>query len=445
MDRRDFIKMAAGGVVGFSGCKLFEGRPVGRLQKPNILLIMADDLGKECLGCYGDKSYQTPNLDKLARTGMRFEHCYSQPLCTPSRVKIMTGKYNFRNYTAFGSLKKGERTFGHVLKKAGYRTCVAGKWQLAVNAVLRPEEQEPGTMPVEAGFDEYCLWQVLQRGSRYADPLVSINNKEPVKLRGEYGPDVFCDYILDFIERNRGEAFFAYYPMVLIHGPWMPTPDSEGWEGDRNKRDVKYFADMVKYMDKTVGRIVSKLDELGLREDTLVIFTGDNGTHKAIVSQVDGEYVRGGKGETSNAGTHVPMIANWRGTMPEGRVCEDLIDYSDFLPTLADVAGSSLPAGEITDGRSFRPQLKGEAGNPRKWVFCYYDPKWGKWSREIFVYDKRWKLYGDGRLFDLERDPLEENPLKREQGGAEAREARSQLEKAFESLDIEGGGRLTMK
>ena len=133
MNRRDFIKTVGCGAAALAmpGCNSVSGLPVGRGKRPNIILIMADDLGYECLGCYGSKSYKTPVLDELARTGMRFEHCYSQPLCTPSRVKIMTGQYNIRNYTKFGALHSKEKTFGHLMQSAGYATCVVGKWQLA--------------------------------------------------------------------------------------------------------------------------------------------------------------------------------------------------------------------------------------------------------------------------------------------------------------------------
>jgi len=418
------------------GCMGAVSQSLGSVSKnrPNIVLVMADDLGYECLGCYGSRSYKTPVLDELARGGMLFEHCYSQPLCTPSRVKIMTGQYNFRNYTEFGVLDPKQKTFGHLLQRCGYATCVVGKWQLYGSVNQRPEVHGSGTYPVGAGFDEYCLWQIKDRGPRFKDPLIVQNGKTRGDLKGKYGPGVFCDYILDFLERHKTRPFFVYYPMVLVHDPFVPTPDSEDWEKDKHKPNKKYFADMVAYMDKIVGRIARKLDELGLRENTLVLFTGDNGTSKRISSKMSDHVIEGGKGDMTDAGTRVPLIANWKGTIPAGKVCSDLIDFSDFYPTFAEMAGARLPKNVIIDGRTFLPQLRGEKGSPRDWIFCHYDPKWGKWELKRFVRDKRWKLYQDRRLFDVPADTLEENPIMPGEGGKEAAAARRRLQTVLDSM-----------
>ena len=143
--------------------------------KTNIILILADDVGAETVGVYGGESYQTPHLDQLANDGVRFDQGHAQPLCTPSRVKIMTGQYNFRNYTHFGFLDPGETTFGHVMRDAGYRTTIAGKWQLYSNTM----EDLHGALPADAGFDEYLLWQLKpeQRGPRYWAPLLDHNGE----------------------------------------------------------------------------------------------------------------------------------------------------------------------------------------------------------------------------------------------------------------------------
>ncbi|MDH4257864.1 MAG: sulfatase-like hydrolase/transferase, partial [Candidatus Aminicenantes bacterium] len=325
-------------------------------------------------------------------------------LCTPSRVQIMTGQYNFRNYTEFGALHPEETTFGHLLKKAGYATCVVGKWQLAAR------NKGIGTYPDKAGFDEHCLWQVDRLGSRYWDPLIQENGKMRDDLKGKYGPDVFLDYIQGFMERKKNEPFFMYYPMALTHDPFVPTPDSVTAE-NRNKIGLKYFADMVAYMDKIIGKIVRKVDELGIRENTVILFSGDNGMNLAIESNLRDRAVHGGKGTPTDAGTHVPFIVNWLGTSPPGKVCDDLIDFSDFFPTLARIARAEIPGNLTVDGRSFLPQIKGEQGTPREWIFCHYDPRWSIWKPCRFVRDKRWKLYGDGRLFDLQADPLEKSPI----------------------------------
>ncbi|MDX1284821.1 MAG: sulfatase-like hydrolase/transferase, partial [Draconibacterium sp.] len=191
-------------------------------NRPNIILLMNDDMGYECLSCNGSTSYSTPVLDKLAREGMRFTNCYSQPLCTPSRVKIMTGKYNCNNYIDFGFLDPTQKTFGNILQDAGYKTLVAGKWQLNGVNTKEPNCEDPNR-PYHFGFDEYCLWWFTSKGPRYANPAIVVN-KEPIETTiDDYGPDVVSDYIIDFIERNQNEPFFVYYPMILVHSPFQPT------------------------------------------------------------------------------------------------------------------------------------------------------------------------------------------------------------------------------
>jgi len=436
INRRQFIKAAGLGaaVLTAPGCLdaagLSSGRNIG--NKPNIILIMADDIGYECFGCYGSESYKTPVLDELARTGMRFEHCYSQPLCTPSRVKIMTGQYNFRNYVNFGVLDPKQKTFGHLLRECGYATCVVGKWQLYGSINQSAEVRGTGSLPEQAGFDEHCLWQIKERGSRYKDPVMVENGEIRNDLQGKYGPDVSCDYALDFIERHKTGPFLVYFPMALVHSPFVPTPDSEDWDKKKHKNDTKYFADMVTYMDKIVGRIVNKLDELGLRENTLVLFTGDNGTNKSIKSKMPDGIIQGDKGQTTDAGTRVPLIVNQPGVVPAGKVCSDLVDFSDFVPTFAEAAGAESPGDMQLDGRSFLPQLRGEKGNPREWIFCHYDPKWlGRKKAVRFVRDKRWKLYDNGDLYDMSADTLEQNP---NPSGPEATEARKRLRKILRSI-----------
>lgn len=433
VNRRDFLKKCVGAAGGFVlSNRTLEVR-VGA-KRPNIVLIMADDLGYECLGCYGSASYETPVLDQLARTGVRFERCYSQPLCTPSRVKIMTGRSNARNYVRFGEFDFRERTFAHVLKGAGYDTCIVGKWQLKGRGV---------TGPYDAGFDEYCLWHMedafAPKGSRYPDPKIIKDGQLLQNLEGKYGPDVFCDHILNFIERHRSsksKPFFLYYPMALTHSPFVPTPDSTEWGQDVSNK--KYYVDMVAYMDKTIGRIVQKLDDLRLRENTLILFTGDNGTPQGITSEMkDGSSIDGGKGLTTDAGTHVALIANWKGTTAAGKVSTDIVDFNDILPTLADAGDASLPKSVTIDGRSFLPQLRGRKGNPRDWIFCWYRRNPGD-TLYRFARDKRWKLYGGGdhgragKLYDVSADPLEQNP---DPGGDEAAAARARLQAALDRME----------
>lgn len=385
--------------IGSSYCP-----PSVQAERPNIVLIMADDLGFECIGANGGTSYKTPVLDDLASQGVRFSHCYSQPICTPSRVKLMTGIYNVRNYAEFGLLEKSQTTFANLLRDSGYATCIVGKWQLGKDKSL----------PKHFGFDEHCLWQLLRRPSRYPSPGMEVNG-EPIDFAPGYGPDVATEYALEFIDRHHEQPFLLYYPMILTHCPFEPTPDSEDWDpgskGSKTyKGDPKYFGDMVTYMDKQVGRILDQLDRLGVRENTLVLFTGDNGTDEPVVSMLDGRKVAGAKGKTTDGGTHVPLIAHWKGKTSQGAVCDDLVDFSDFLPTMCEVSEVEVPSSTSIDGRSFLPQLLGEKGNPREWIYVWYARNGGVSGRE-FTRNRRYKLYRSGEFYDIEKDVLEKSPI----------------------------------
>lgn len=429
MNRRDFLKLGAAALAAPSILRAAPGK------KPNIVLIMADDIGYECFGCYGSRQYHTPNIDRMAQQGMRFRHCYSQPLCTPSRVKIMTGLSNVRNYSAFSILNRDQRTIGHYFQAAGYTTLVAGKWQL-LGADHYPQKfQRKGTGPREAGFDHHLLWQVDRLGSRFWKPLLHVDGENRPFGDDRYGPEIATKYITDFMADHRGKKrpFFIYYPMILVHSPFIPTPDSPSRKQEGGQRN---FEDMVAYMDKMVGRIVKKTEELGIAEETLILFTGDNGTHKSITSTLDGRTLRGGKGQTNDAGTRVPLLAYRPGTVPRGKVNDDLVDFSDFLPTLLDSAGAKVPDG--LDGQSFLPQLRGEPGKPREWIYCFYCPRPERTKPVRFVRDQRWKLYGDGRLFDVANDPAERRPIGDLDAVPGAVHAHRRLSAALSSMPAEG-------
>jgi arylsulfatase A len=391
-------------------------------SRPNVLLIMADDVGWEVFGSYGGQDYQTPNLDRLSQQGLRFSHCYSTPLCTPSRVQMMTGLYGFRNYTHFGYLDPEQRTFGQLMKNAGYATAIAGKWQLNGLANDLPGYQD-NTRPNHFGFQEYLLWQLTQQknvpggGERYWSPLLETNGRilSVQENEGRYGPDMMCDFVCEFMERHRHQPFFVYYPMLLVHDPFVPTPDSiEGRSRgqERNKAEPEKakenFVAMVSYMDKIVGRLVERLQTLGLLDNTLILFTSDNGTHPSIRSMWNDVTIQGGKGGTTDMGTHVPLIAYWKGRTPGGTVVDDLVDFTDFYPTLAELVGQQE---EHVDGRSFLPQLFGQPGNPRSWILCHYQPFWGNRMPAQFARNQMFKLYRDGRLYDVSDDREEKRNL----------------------------------
>ena len=386
-------------------------------NSPNVILIMADDMGKETLPSYGNIQNKTPYLDRMANHGILFKNCISQPLCTPSRVKIMTGKYNYRNYEYFGYLGGSEKTFGHLFRENGYATGIAGKWQL--NGLAYQEEVidwKDSTRPIQLGFDEYSLWQLTKlrrEGERFSNPLIEQNGEILERDSSLYGPDIFADFILDFIDRKHEEPFFVYYPMVLVHDPFVPTPDSEAWQDEdrRYENDTTYFKDMVAYTDQIVGRILDKLEQHNIAEETIVIFTGDNGTHPSIYSETDSGIIRGGKGNTTNAGTHVPLIIYRKGSEASPFEYEGMIEFGDFYATFAELLGAENTA----DGKSFLKVIEGDSTfESRKTAFVHYDPKWGKnvnRYRSQFVRDLQYKLYSDDRFYFLEEDPLEEQNL----------------------------------
>ena len=365
-------------------------------DQPNIILIMADDMGYEALSSNGSESCKSPNLDKLAAKGVRFTNCFSNPICTPSRVKLMTGQYNVRNYVKFGWLDREQTTFAHQLKAAGYATAIAGKWQLG-----RDKDS-----PQHFGFEQSCLWQHTRSGRsnedgknidrRFVNPQLEFNGVEKDFTNGEYGPQVCTDFICDFIDKNKKKPFLVYYPMILTHCPFDPTPDSTDWDpkrlgsttykGDRNDPQ-RHFRDMVAYADKAVGQIVSQLGKSGVRDNTLIIFTGDNGTDTPIVTPWNGKKVVGGKGTMSDTGTRVPLIVNWpAGIRKAGRVVDDLVEFTDVFPTICEVTTAKLPKNHPGDGTSIVPVLRNQAGARKKdWVYIWY-------RKQVMVRNKQYSF-----------------------------------------------------
>ncbi|MDG1671083.1 MAG: sulfatase-like hydrolase/transferase [Akkermansiaceae bacterium] len=412
----------------------------------NIVLIMADDIGIECFGSYGGTSYKTPNIDRLASTGLRFTHAYSQPLCTPTRLEIMTGRENHRNWMCFGIMPPKEKTFGHMMQGFGYKTCMAGKWQLQSydppDFPNADERRGKGMHPKDAGFDSYALFHSLHtedKGSRYADPTYLSDGELHKELKGQYGEDLSVDFLLKFMGKNRDKKMFLYYPMALPHWPMNPTPSSEAWKDSsrRLEADEKYFPDMVEYMDTIVGRLVDGVEKLGLRDDTLILFYSDNGTDQRIHSRFMGKKVQGGKNRTSQTGIRVPLIANWPNGIESG-LNSDLVESSDFLPTLAALAGKKVPSDWQIDGMSFEPQLFGDKGPVRDWAFFWYDPRPGwdkeKFSRSIFALDHDYKLFSDGRMYEISGVDLKEEQLDLSKLTPEAEAARRKLKGAIAKM-----------
>ncbi len=401
----------------------------------NVIVILADDLGVEAVSTYGGEQ-PTPNLDAMAADGVVFANGFAAPLCTPSRVRLLTGQYNYRNSRAFAYLDPGARTLAHVFRDAGYVTGVVGKWQL--NG--RDELEGQGADPSDAGFDENLVWQLRRsdRGSRYWEPRLSqLNDDGQVQVlnysRDQYGPDILNDFATDFIRRHQTKPFFLYYSMVLPHSPFVPTPAEPdapvGWRS---------FAAMVRYGDVMLGNVLNVLEELDLTERTLVVFVADNGTHRDMVSLRDGELVYGGKGNTTQAGMHVPFVIQWPGGAPSGVVVSGLADILDVFPTVVDATG--VDPAHAMDGVSLLPLMRAETDSVRNWVFFDYDASRPEYPPARYVFDERYKLYDDGRFYDHIADPEETSPLPAGELGSPAQSARTRLSAvlAARALDRDG-------
>lgn len=379
-------------------------------EKPNIILILSDDVGLGDIHCTGGP-FKTPNIDALAQGGTRFEYCYATPLCGPSRCETLTGRYPFRtghnsNGSANAVSPEKEVMIPTVMKKAGYATASAGKWgQICLG-------------PKEWGFDEHIVFKGSGRYWNTQIKSYNVSRTDKELHDGEYIPDLLHTFAVDFINRHKDGPFFLYYPMSSIHGPILRTPDSKP---DASKDQL--YADNIEYMDKLVGKLMAELDRLQLREKTIVIFSGDNGTARfgQATATVDGKKISGMKASMLEGGSRVPLVVNCPGTTPAGKVNKDLIDFSDFFSTFAQLGGAPLPEGVTLDSHSFAPQIKGEAGTPREWAYVELGGK-------SYVRDARYKLTNSGELFDLKNAPFEEIAVPATADDAGAIAARAKLQ-----------------
>lgn len=418
MNRREFLKKAGMSAVALSLPAWATAAETAR--KPNIILIFTDDLGIGNLGCYGSDQFKTPKIDALAKGGTRFEQCFSTPLCGPSRCEILTGRYPFRTGmigNQHGRLIKPENEImmPKVLKPAGYVTAQVGKWS-----------QVP-LGPGEWGFDEYLRFPGSGRYWREQTTTYTLNGQQKDLPEGKHLPDLMHDFLVDFMTRHRDKPFYVHYAMSHIHGPIVRTPDSAPDSAD-------LYADNIAYMDKLVGKLVAELDRLKLREKTLIVFVGDNGTAQGWADRatIHGKRLSGQKGTLLEGGSRVPMIVNWPGTTPAGKTRKDLVDFSDFFATFAALAGAKLPEGVTIDGQSFAPQIEGQTGKPREWVYVELTGGW-------YVRSDRWKLTRSGELFDMKDAPFVEELVPADTKNAEAIAARKRLQAVLDKLDPASG------
>ena len=417
--------------VVWSGCSRVD-------RQPNIIFILIDDLGKEWISCYGSSSVQTPNIDGIAREGILFHNAWSMPQCTPSRVALLTGQYPFTNgwinhydvpRWGHGARFDADQNpcFPKILREAGYQTCAAGKWQVS-DFRLEPEAM------LDAGFDEYCMWTGGEGGNesvsneRYWDPYIHTTEGSRT-YPGAFGPDIFCDFITSFMEKNRDQPMFIYYPMVLTHTPFVHTPEEPG----ASSRFEKHRA-MVRYTDAIIGRIRSTIDSLKLRDRTYLFITTDNGTTRSMIGERDGVFIRGGKAFLTENGINAPFVVLCPGRS-DGVESKALVDFTDLYPTILDLAGLEISPDDPVEGISFAPVLRdGESEGTRDWILSMGGhPAMiggdGK-VRNYFSYRDRvmrlgrHKAYIDTlrkvtRIFDLESDPYESDNLVSDPGTEE--------------------------
>ncbi len=401
---------------------------VSAAKRPNILFIMVDDLGKDWISCYGADDIETPNIDGLAATGMKFNNAWSMPQCTPTRISLLTGQYPWRtgwvNHWDVPRWGVGyfdwekHTTFARIMKSAGYTTAIAGKWQVN-DFRLEPKALE------KHGFDDWCAWTGAEggnpgTGNRYQDP--SIHTREGSRFyEGKFGPDLYCDFLVEFMETHRDQPMMLYFPMCLTHAPWVPTPSEPNAKDALDKHKA-----MVRYTDHLVGRLVRQIDDLGIRDNTIVIFTTDNGTTGKVLGKVKGDRPSGGKASRYEGGVCEPFIVNCPGIVPSGTTTDALTDFTDLLPTFAELGGATLPQGLTLDGKSIAPLLLGKADDsPRDWIMALghgsakVDEKGVRGVHDYVdrvIRDKQFKVWVEpskqiSALYDLLADPLEMNNL----------------------------------
>ncbi len=446
--RRAFLKFATAAMA----LGALSARAQAR-KKPNIIYILADDLGHGDLSCQGQTKFQTPHLDQLAAEGMRFTDHYSgSTVCAPSRGALMTGMHsghglvrgNYetgpRGFGAELALRPQDLTLGEALKREGYRTAAIGKWGMGVDGTTGE--------PNKKGFD-YFYGFLNQAHAHYYYPEYLFRNGEKERIpenaggkRGKYCTDAFTEECLRFIEESKDGPFFLYAAYTTPHaellapedsmaefrGRWPETPyvRSAKGGGGKGKRLSAYagqetpraaFAAMVTRFDRDIGRIVAKLKALGIDEDTLVMFSSDNGPHKEGGHDPDffassGPF-RGYKRDLYEGGIRVPFIVRWPGTVKAGAVSNHLSAFWDVLPTVAELAGAD--AVENIDGISFAPTLLGKDRKQREHEYLYWEFHENKTSAQAVRMGK-WKALrhrpgGPVELYDLEADPGETNDL----------------------------------
>jgi arylsulfatase A-like enzyme len=425
VSRRDFLKALGfgGASLAVSGCIQTHVHRAAKNKPPNIIFIMADDLGCAHLGCYGGKKILTPSVDRMAREGLRFTQTYAgHCVCAPSRSVLMTGQHTGHtrvrdNKCMTGGVKDeitggGRRlpllpedvTVAEVLKQAGYATGITGKWGLG----------DPHTtgIPTRQGFDQWLGYLNQNHADNYYTEYLWRNEEKMVLegnldgKRSQYTHDLFADFALDFIHEHKDEPFFLYVPFTIPHFN-HEVPSIEPYADKPWGQTEKIFAAKVTRMDKDVGRILDRLKELDIDADTIVFFCSDNG---GVMGGTLPPY-RGGKGGLLEGGIRTPMIVRWPGKITPGTVSDARWYFADVMPTLADLAGAKAP--DNIDGVSVVPTLFAKKQDELRERFMYWEqPR----NLQQAVRWRNWKVHRRKRgaklkLYNLATDPAEENDV----------------------------------
>lgn len=444
MNRRKFLKETGLGAAALSAMVLpmdFARRADAASDpRPNIVLIMADDLGYGHLGCYGQKIIRTPNIDRLAHDGMKFTQAYAGcTVCAPSRSVLMTGYHTghtpVRGNTGGIALRDRDLTFAEILQKAGYKTGLFGKWGLG--------DANTEGVPNRQGFDEFFGYLHQKHAHFYYTDYLWHNetkyllpgNKDGQKK--QYTHDVVMDKALDFMDRSQDEPFFCFLSFTIPHHEWaVPDETLKLYAGQFDERPHKVrwrqgyaqpaepkatMAAMITHMDKGVGQVVDRLERLGLRENTLVVFVSDNGAGDYDLACPEffnaNDPLRGYKGDLYEGGIRVPAIASWPGRIEAGSESDHAWYFGDFMPTFAELAGTLNETPKDCDGLSFVPALLGSEKAGRQQAqheFLY----WEMGSKDLTRAGRmdHWKAVwpsGDApvELYDLDRDIGERNDV----------------------------------
>ena len=421
LSRRDFLRTLAGAAAAapLAGCALGRQDASGA-RAPNVLLVMTDDQGWGDLGCHGNEKIRTPNLDRLAAASVEMTRFYVQPVCAPTRACLMTGRYNYRTgvvdtYLGRAMMHADEVTVAEALGKAGYATGIFGKWHLGDNYPLRPIDQgfQTGVWHLGGGMSQPAD-PPDSRG--YFDAIYQVDGQEK-RLPG-YCTDVFAEACIRFIEASRDRPFFAYLPTNAPHTPlqvadtyWKPYS-----EAGLDEQTARVYG-MIENIDENVGRILKRLDDLGLADRTLVIFLTDNGPQQR--NRYNGG-LRAGKGTVYEAGIRVPLFVRWPGRLQAGRKIDRIAAHIDVMPTLLEVCGAAPPMGRKIDGTSLLPLWTGEAGRwpDRTLFFQWHRGDVPQMYRDAAAVGQRWKLVmhlkGDEprfELYDIAGDPGEKQDV----------------------------------